>query len=79
MRSTKDIDMILIAENLNKEFGTAFWEFIIEGGYEAYRSKDNKQCYYRFINNNNDIYPKMIELFSKKEDFIEDGKHFLLC
>ena len=69
-RSTKDIDMILISENLNNEFGRIFWNFIKDGQYKAYKSKDDKIHYYRFINNSNDIYPKMIELFSKKETFV---------
>ena len=70
-RATKDIDMILICDKLNGEFGEVFWKFIEDGDYEAYKSKDNKTHYYRFINNSNDNYPKMIELFSKKQPLEE--------
>lgn len=27
-RATKDLDVVLIVENISKEFGQAFWEFI---------------------------------------------------
>ena len=66
-RSTKDIDMILIAENLTPDFGKVFWNFIKSGEYVPYFSKDNIPHYYRFINNSNLNYPKMIELFSRKQ------------
>lgn len=70
MRITKDIDIIIVAENLNKEFGNVFWKFIKDGKYNCYRSKDDNVHYYRFINYKNYEFPHMIELFSKKEKFI---------
>ncbi len=72
MRITKDIDIIIIVETLTKEFGKRFWEFIRDGQYDLYKSKDEKLRYYRFINNNTNEYPKMIELFSKKQGFIHE-------
>ena len=32
-RATKDIDMVLIAENLDSEFGAHLWEYIKIAGY----------------------------------------------
>ncbi len=32
-RATKDLDIILIVEALNKEFVTAFWKFVKSGRY----------------------------------------------
>ena len=32
-RATKDLDVVLIVENISTEFGQAFWEFIKEANY----------------------------------------------
>ena len=37
-RATKDLDLVLIVEALTPEFGKAFWQFIVDGGY---RNKSN--------------------------------------
>ena len=49
-RLTRDIDMVLIVEALTSEFANAFWDFIKDGGYEAWTKKDGKPTFYRFIN-----------------------------
>jgi len=73
-RATKDIDIIIITENINKEFGTSFWNFINDGGYDTYFSiTDLKPHFYRFLNPKNRSYPKMIELFSRKQDIFESA------
>ena len=33
-RATRDLDVVLIAEALTREFGQRFWEFIRDGGYQ---------------------------------------------
>lgn len=38
-RATKDIDMILIVEQMTPEFGRRFWEFIHDGNYEMRERK----------------------------------------
>lgn len=68
-RATKDIDIILIIEALNAEFGAAFWQFILKGGYKA-REIDEKRTCYRFTNPSSEDYPKQIELFSRTPDGI---------
>lgn len=65
-RSTKDIDIVLISENLNELFAKTLWDFIKEANYEIEYAMD-KKCFYRFKNPKNAEYPKMIELFSRKQ------------
>ncbi len=70
-RATKDIDIILIVEALNKEFVTAFWDFIKEGAYERKEKGGGKPQYYRFIKPEKDCFPYQIELFSKNPDILD--------
>lgn len=68
-RATNDIDMIVIVEELSAEFGKAFWDFVKEGGYEFWKAEETTH-FFRFFNPQNSNYPKMIELFSRKQDWI---------
>lgn len=68
-RSTQDIDMILVAEELDESFGQVFWDFIRKGGYASHISETAKN-YYRFTEPTEPNYPKWIELFCQKP--IED-------
>lgn len=70
-RATNDIDMIVIVEELSSDFGKTFWDFIKEGGYEFWKS-DETTHFFRFLNPKDSSYPKMIELFSRKQDWIPD-------
>ena len=70
-RATNDIDMIVIVEELSANFGKTFWNFIKDGGYEFWKS-DETTHFFRFLNPQNSSYPKMIELFSRKQDWIPD-------
>jgi hypothetical protein len=65
-RVTKDIDMILIVESLNAEFGSRFWEYIKIGGYEHRLKSTGAPEYYRFTSPKSPVYPAMIELFSRR-------------
>jgi len=62
-RATKDIDMVLIVEALDKVFGELFWSFINEAEYEIRQKSDARELY-RFKNPKDQSYPKEIELFS---------------
>jgi hypothetical protein len=64
-RATKDIDMVLIVENLTPEFGARFWSYIIQGGYEHLNKNTGESQYYRFSKPKSPEYPSMIELFSR--------------
>jgi hypothetical protein len=65
-RATRDIDMVLIIEALNAEFGARFWEYIKAGGYEHRRKSADTPQFYRFTDPASPDYPYMIELFSRR-------------
>lgn len=69
-RGTKDIDLVLIVESLSKEFGSRFWEYIINGGYEHKNKSSGMPQFFRFSNPKSRDFPVMIELFSVKLDSI---------
>jgi len=78
-RKTVDIDMIVIVENVSKEFGLAFWKFIKDGQYQAGKrlTKEGKQttAFYRF-NKPQAGYPYQIELFSIHSDALGEPSGF---
>lgn len=77
-RATKDIDIVLLVESITVEFGKQFWGFIKEAGYEHLNKSTGKAQFYRFTSPKNREYPYMIEIFSKKPDFIMiDNKSML--
>lgn len=81
-RATDDIDMILIVEKMTPEFGTAFWNFIKEGGYsngQRKRGKDEALAYemYRF-ENPKEGYPVKIELLSRHSNLLGEPSGFHL-
>lgn len=69
-RATKDYDIVLIVEAINKEFVDQFIRFIKDGGYSHIRKSTGKDQFYRFEKTSNLEFPSMIELFSKKPDYI---------
>lgn len=64
-RATKDLDVVLIVENINEAFGRTFWQFIKEANYNGIETGETQRQFYRFKNPANPTYPKMIELFSR--------------
>ena len=67
-RRTRDIDMVLVLENVGKDFMGAFWKFIKEGGYK-FASRKNaegevKYVFYSFVGGI-EGYPSQIEILSK--------------
>ena len=64
-RTTKDIDMVLITENISDEFISVFWKFIKNGRYRINSVGDIKRKFYRFEKTENECFPAMIELFSR--------------
>jgi hypothetical protein len=65
-RATRDIDMVLIIEALNADFGARFWEYVKAGGYEHRRTSTGTPQFYRFTKPTSSDYPYMIELFSRR-------------
>ncbi len=74
-RVTKDLDIVLCVEARTNEFARAFWRFIREGGYAVAQrnSGDNKgrRLFYRFQNPHEADYPKMLELLSRKPEWLD--------
>lgn len=66
-RATKDLDIVLIVENISDEFGRKLWGFIKNAGYDIEFGQE-KKCFYRFKNPKDKDFPKMIELFSRNQN-----------
>ena len=76
-RATKDLDIVLCIEALDREFVEAFWNFIRAGGYQIQEKASGKKQYYRFTKPVNETFPYMLELFSRIPDAlsIADDSH----
>jgi hypothetical protein len=78
-RGTKDMDMVLIVEALDAAFVKRFWEFIEAGKYRGrYKAEDLRELY-RFDEPEDEGYPAMIEIFSRKPANIDlaEGQHIV--
>lgn len=71
-RATKDLDMVLLIEVLHEKFVEDFVSFVEEGGYQHVKKGTNDNPFYRFEKPVNSQFPYMIELFSRKPDFLSD-------
>ncbi len=67
-RATKDLDIVLCVEALDKTFVEAFWKFIHDGKYQLQELSTGKKQYYRFQKPKTEGYPFMLELFSRIPD-----------
>ena len=65
-RATRDLDMVLVVEALTPEFGEKFWTFIQNGSYRNKATNRQKPQFFRFDKPEDERYPKMIELFCRK-------------
>jgi hypothetical protein len=76
-RATKDLDIVLCVEALDVSFVRSFWEFVRAGKYQVQQSATGESRYYRFLKPENDEYPFMLELFSRKPDMLDpvEGAH----
>lgn len=63
-RRTKDIDMIVVADQVSPAFADALHEFLREGGYSCYMTRDSRPHFYRFMAPKGSAYPAQIELLS---------------
>ena len=77
-RVTHDIDMIVVVEQLTKDFVSAFWSFIREGGYtiEKRQRKDGEPAYalYRFRRPSEIGYPSQIELLARHSESLGEPR-----
>lgn len=74
-RVTHDLDVILCVEALTPAFFDRFWEFIRTGGYANRQRSDGHRQFYRFTKPTKAGYPAMLELFSRKADFLSGDEH----
>ena len=67
-RATKDLDLVLVVEAMDAEFGKLFWQFIQDGGYEIRERSGGKPQFYRFQKPVKSNFPVMLELFTRIPD-----------
>lgn len=77
-RATKDLDIVLCAEALDAGFVARFWEFVKEGEYGLKEKSVGTRQFYRFKNPEDQTFPEMLELFSRKpDDLVYEGERHL--
>lgn len=69
-RQTKDLDMVLLIEELDEEFMEQFIYFIEEGKYQHINKGTGENQFYRFEKPTDTSFPYMIELFSRRPDYL---------
>lgn len=76
-RATKDLDIVLWVEALDEAFVKAFWDFVRAGKYQVQQKSTGEPQFYRFQKPEEDGYPFMLELFSRKPDVLQiaEGSH----
>lgn len=70
-RATKDLDLVLCVETLDREFAEVFWEFIRSGEYENRQKSTDKRLFYRFHGPKQAGFPEMLELFARVPDALD--------
>lgn len=70
-RVTKDLDIVLCVESLDRVFAEAFWAFIKAGDYENRQKSTGKRLFYRFYAPKQPGFPEMLELFSRVPDALD--------
>ncbi len=76
-RATRDLDLVLCVEALDRGFAKAFWDFVRAGGYQVWQGSEGERRFYRFQQPETDGYPEMLELFSRAPDALTpaEGSH----
>lgn len=69
-RTTRDLDIVLCIEALDRTFVEAFWEFIRAGCYKIQEKAAGGRQLYRFRDPAARGYPFMLELFSRAPDML---------
>lgn len=73
-RTTKDLDIVLCVEALDRGFAEAFWNFVKNGGYDNRQKSTGKRLFYRFHKPQDPTFPAMLELFSRVPDALDIPK-----
>lgn len=74
-RATKDLDIVLLADELPRAFFERFWAFIREGNYGSLERSETKPSFYRFKKPADSRHPFMIELFARNFLPVPEGFH----
>lgn len=69
-RATKDLDMVLVVEALDEAFVNEFIRFVEQGGYQHINNGTGENQFYRFTGPADADFPVMIELFSRRPDYL---------
>lgn len=70
-RATKDLDIVLIVEAIDRECVGSLRAFIDDGGYEIRERTQGSTVLYRFSKPSIETFPFMLEFFSRKPDGLE--------
>ena len=70
-RATKDLDIVLVMEALDKRFVAHFWDFIKAGGYQIQQGDGERPVFFRFQRPADETYPVQLELFTRTPDRFE--------
>lgn len=81
-RATHDIDMIVVIERMNHEYGERFWQFVQDAGYRPEKcnpkmGESPKYEMYRFVGGKPG-YPEMIELLSRHPNMLGEPKGLVI-
>lgn len=68
-RTTRDIDMVIVAEAFDSEFYKQFVRFIHDGGYQ-HRDKAARYELYRFDKPSDGAFPLQVELLSRRPEYL---------
>ena len=70
-RVTKDLDIVLVIEAADENFVNQFVSFVSAGGYRHVNKSTGENQFYRFESPEDKSFPAMIELFSRRPDYLE--------
>ena len=70
-RATRDIDMVLCVEVVDKAFGERLQAFLDAGGYQARERSTGQREFYRFHQPQDDRFPEMIELLTRNSGALQ--------
>ena len=78
-RATRDLDIVLIIEVIDRPFVNAMRNFIREGEYNIRQRTEGSPVLYRFAKPKNEPFPYMLELFSRKPEGLrlEEGQEIV--
>ncbi len=73
-RATKDIDIVLLIEAVDRAFVARLWDFIAAGRYQVRERASGDRELYRFPKPEDDTFPAILEIFSRKAESIQLGE-----